>query len=399
MQILYPSFPKPRLALVGAMLAGALLFGCNDAEPTNLTPDVGQPLEELYDSDARWWVKSELLYTTLAATDEDGTIYFGAWDHNLYALNPDGSVNWTVETGAKIDAAPAVAPDGTIFAGSWDHNLYAINSDGSEKWRFEADSHLDNSPSIDAQGRVYIASDTGTLYRLSPDGEVDAQLALPGPATTAVSIFDDGTEITLFVGTVDNAVHCISEAQLLDATFSSTEALPGYAMDDIALDADGFAYVGTQKGHVVKIAPDCSLAFTSESLTYASVGSPTLDAQGGVYVGLLNDQIARLSATDGARIWAKSTERKAPLLAAPTLSSDGKFYAGANGLISFTADGTVEVISQLDVLTSPLIGADMALASTERGALINLDFDLGELGASDWPIQHGNAQRTNYLKP
>lgn len=402
MHLFFLKTHKPRLTLCACLFGTALLLGCGDSaesESTDRSDETTPRLEETYVEDARWWVESELLYTSLAATGQDGTAYFGAWDGNLYAVAPDGTPKWSFETDKKITAAPAVAPDGSIIAGSWDSTLYAVNADGSEKWNFQADSLLAVSPSIDADGRIYIVSDAGTLYRLSPDGEVEEQLTLPGAPTTSVSIFNDGSELTLFVGGADKAVHCISETQLQNEEFSSSDALGGQPMDDIALDADGFGYAGTADGNVVKVGADCSLVFTSESLTYASTTSPTLDDDNGIYVGLINDRIARVDATDGSQVWTESTRRHAPLLAAPTLSSDGKFYAGANGLISFTIDGEVTVLSELDVMTSPLLDDGNVLASTESGMLVNLAFEIGELGESAWPIQHGNAQRTGYLRP
>ena len=58
------------------------------------------------------------------------------WDHNLYALNPDGSLKWQYPTGGGIDSSPAIGADGAIYVGSGDDNLYSLNPDGSLKWRY-----------------------------------------------------------------------------------------------------------------------------------------------------------------------------------------------------------------------------------------------------------------------
>jgi outer membrane protein assembly factor BamB len=60
------------------------------------------------------------------AVGADGTIYVGSDDHNLYAINPDGSLKWRYDTGDKVYSSPAIGSDGTIYAGSDDDNLYAI---------------------------------------------------------------------------------------------------------------------------------------------------------------------------------------------------------------------------------------------------------------------------------
>ena len=40
--------------------------------------------------------------------DGDGTVYVGSADHTFYAINPDGSQKWAVETGEIIDSAAAL---------------------------------------------------------------------------------------------------------------------------------------------------------------------------------------------------------------------------------------------------------------------------------------------------
>ena len=65
------------------------------------------------------------------AIGSDGTIYVGANDNYLYAINPDGSRKWRFKTGDFVTSSPAIGSDGTIYVGSGDNYLYAINSDGS----------------------------------------------------------------------------------------------------------------------------------------------------------------------------------------------------------------------------------------------------------------------------
>jgi large repetitive protein len=61
------------------------------------------------------------------AVDVDGTIYVGSDDHNLYAVNPDGSLKWLFPAGPIVYSSPAVDVDGTIYFGSYDFNLYAVH--------------------------------------------------------------------------------------------------------------------------------------------------------------------------------------------------------------------------------------------------------------------------------
>ena len=56
-----------------------------------------------------------------SAIDVDGTIYVGAGNGFLYALNPDGSVKWNFNTGVTAQSTlngPAVSAAGTIYFGT-----------------------------------------------------------------------------------------------------------------------------------------------------------------------------------------------------------------------------------------------------------------------------------------
>src|SRR4029450_5188574 len=67
------------------------------------------------------------------AIGQNGVIYSGSYDANLYALNPDGTTRWQFPTSGLIFSSPAIAPDGTIYIGSYDQKLYAITPNGSKR--------------------------------------------------------------------------------------------------------------------------------------------------------------------------------------------------------------------------------------------------------------------------
>ncbi len=50
-------------------------------------------------------------------------------DHNVYALNPDGSLLWSYSTGGKVESSPAIGADGTVYIGSDDRKLYAFGTE------------------------------------------------------------------------------------------------------------------------------------------------------------------------------------------------------------------------------------------------------------------------------
>ena len=66
----------------------------------------------------------------------------------VYALNPDGTLQWRYQTSAPVESSPAVAGDDTIIAGCDDHYIYALNPDGTLKWRFQTGDIVYSSPAV-----------------------------------------------------------------------------------------------------------------------------------------------------------------------------------------------------------------------------------------------------------
>jgi outer membrane protein assembly factor BamB len=98
----------------------------------------------------------------------------------LYAIDKDGDLRWTHDTGGFIYSSPAVDPNGRVFFGSQDGKLYALGTDGSELWEYatagpgQVGGAILASPVIGLNGSVYIAGVYDpNLYALDPnDGSI-----------------------------------------------------------------------------------------------------------------------------------------------------------------------------------------------------------------------------------
>ena len=95
----------------------------------------------------------------------DGTVYVGAKDGNLHAINSNGTLKWSYSTGDIITSSATISSDGTIFTGSWNGNLYAIAPDGTLKWKQSLSRFpILSSPAIGSQGSVYVGSTDWKMY-------------------------------------------------------------------------------------------------------------------------------------------------------------------------------------------------------------------------------------------
>jgi outer membrane protein assembly factor BamB len=100
------------------------------------------------------------LIDSTPAVASDGTIYVVSKDRRLYALYPNGTEKWEFHaplpwwlkwcccTGFSLTSSPTIGLDGTIYIGSNNHNLYAINPNGTEKWNYKTKGAIQSSPAV-----------------------------------------------------------------------------------------------------------------------------------------------------------------------------------------------------------------------------------------------------------
>ena len=123
-------FVSPALALDGTIYVGTT--GTAPLGTSQEQQEASYPFiafspegERVWEYQLAYWIRSS---PTVVA---DGTIYFGGWDGNLYALTPEGELRWQIALGdvpveQGIEAQPVVALDGTIFVGTWDGRFVAV---------------------------------------------------------------------------------------------------------------------------------------------------------------------------------------------------------------------------------------------------------------------------------
>jgi outer membrane protein assembly factor BamB len=94
----------------------------------------------------------------------DGIVYFGSWDHKLYALDASTHrVRWTFTTGDKVKDGVAYR-NGTVYFGSYDGKVYALDArTGKKRWSASGNENFYSTPAV-AYGRVYIGNTDGRVY-------------------------------------------------------------------------------------------------------------------------------------------------------------------------------------------------------------------------------------------
>ncbi len=184
----------------------------------------------------------------------DGTVY-GASDHEVVAVRPDGRERWRFRVGALVETTPAVAPDGTVVVGTNDAFQYGVRPDGTERWRTPRRSLTYSSVAITAAGVAYFGDHRGALDVLdAASGTVlarhvgQARTRARGDVGiwTAPAVDREGS---VYFGTRVGHVYGFTAAgrRLFDLrTGGTVDSNP-------ALGGDGTLYVGSEDGRLYAI--------------------------------------------------------------------------------------------------------------------------------------------------
>ena len=277
-----------------------------------------------------------------AVCGSDGSIYFGCYNRKLYALHPDGSLNWTFTTGYPVSAAPCVAPDGTIYVGS--DRLYALDSEGRLLWTNDDVYNIYYPFVLDQAGNIIVGG--GQLHEIDPDGVELWQVAATVSSAPAL---DDNGGIYLASG---NSLLALdgqgSERWQYDAGVE-LEASP-------AITADGGILCPGSGNTLLLINPDGSLRWQFAA-SGRIIGGTAQGTGGQIYFGTASGSLQALN-LQGSLLW--TAELEGPFVSMPALDAAGRIYIGSNGgnLYALQPDGEVLwTYAGTDLLSaSPCIG-------------------------------------------
>jgi uncharacterized delta-60 repeat protein len=247
----------------------------------------------------------------------DGTIYFGANDNKVYAINSNGTLKWSFTTGNIVGSSPALSCDGVLYVGGFDKKLYALDaSSGALNWQFSVGFPIASSPAIGLDGNIYVGNigfpaetghiageviavpSTGPINVTvgNPNGEALWRFADPlfGYFDSSPTIGPDGTVYcgTDWTGTLfaldprtgkAKWSNQVNPAFISPSEFNSLEAAP-------AIDTQGNLYIGSRDGNVYCISSSGSTLWHTP-LTEINNSSVLISADGTLYVGTLGDGV------------------------------------------------------------------------------------------------------------
>lgn len=342
------------------------------------------------DGTEKWNVTFGHDYLYSPVIGENGTIYVGSENGNLYAVNPDGSLKWIFDTRGEINATPEIGSDGTIYVTSTPDKLFAINPDGTEEWSMELGK--DNKLlGVGGDDTIYVkhsvklvnnASIKENFTAINPDGSIKWNYSAKSIAADSLAIAEDGT------------IYMVSAEQKKDDVYINTYLIAlnqdGTEKWNTSIDiGDSFGVVIGNDGDVYvtgfyRLGLDTSrlLAFNSNgtrkwnmTLEYAAV-SPAVGSNGLLYVGCSPTEISPTGRSiyaiypNGTVKWHNNYGGGGQIIYAPlSIGGEGTIYIASKSksLFAMYPNGTAkwefktktwELANDGIYLTTPAIGSD-----------------------------------------
>lgn len=270
----------------------------------------------------------------------NGTVYIGSVDGNLYAIDAlTGAQKWQFTTGDAVNGTPTVV-NGVVYFASWDKKLYALDAEtGLKKWESDPSSIKLLQPfaaPMVVNGLLYYGGDnyfygidaaTGTKKWEYRDDELYPWQASPTVVNGIVyaSIRGSGTRVGIYGLDAQTG----ARKWKADKTFA-TESSPAVV--------DGILYAGSEYDGFNAFDLQTGTAKWSFANGNTSKSSPTV-ANGIVYIGAGspgsstdNDKLYALDAKTGVKKWEFKTTDGRPEYSSP-LVADGIVYIGAGGTL------------------------------------------------------------------
>jgi len=247
-----------------------------------------------------------------------GRVFFGSSDRLLYGLNAEtGRISWTCPTQGSVWSSPRAAFD-HVFFGSDDQNLYAANvHSGRVAWKFATDGRVRSSPAIGGDA-IYVGCEAGVVYAVDTSGQSLWRFRARRGIISSPAI----TEEMVYVGCLDSYVHGLD----IRSGWSVWRYRTGGAVVSSPTISDNLVFVGSADGYIYALDAE-SGRLVWRYATEGQVTSNPATFDGAVYFGSVDRMVYSLDAQTGNLRWRFQTE--GPVTSSPTVMN-GVLYIGSD---------------------------------------------------------------------
>jgi outer membrane protein assembly factor BamB/tRNA A-37 threonylcarbamoyl transferase component Bud32 len=247
----------------------------------------------------------------------EGTIYFGSEDRRLHAIiQRSGKLSWTYYTNGPIRSSPLIA-ENHIFIGSDDGFMHAVNSmTGRSSWTTDTGSPVRSTPVIH-HDNLYFGTEAGDFYCLDLSGQVKWRFKAKRAITGSAIISQD----ILFLGSVDATLYALD----IKSGFVIWRFRLGKASISTPCLVENLLFTGSVDNTIYCIDKNSTKEIWRFSTDHQVTGSPII-YKDSLYCGSVDKNLYCLEYRTGRLRWNFQTE--GPITGTPTAYED-KIYFGS----------------------------------------------------------------------
>jgi len=252
-----------------------------------------------------------------------GIVYFGSYDHHLYAVNAEtGKIVWKYKTDGGIVSRPAIAED-SVFIGSEDDRLHVLSArTGSLLWTYYTKGPIRSSPFV-AHGHVFIGSDDMSLHAVNINGgrgiwQIDTIAEIR--STPFV------TQEEVYAGNESGEFYCMDFRGGIKWRYKAKRAITSSAVV-----ADGLVFFCSLDTYIYALDAKSGYLIWRFKMDKGSISSPCV-AENLLYTGAIDGNIYCVNINTVKEVWRFQTENQvtgSPIVFEEELycgSVDGNLY-------------------------------------------------------------------------
>jgi outer membrane protein assembly factor BamB/tRNA A-37 threonylcarbamoyl transferase component Bud32 len=249
-----------------------------------------------------------------------GMVYFGSYDHHLYAVNAEsGKLVWKYQTDGGIVSRPAIMDD-IVFVGSEDNRLHVLSArSGSLLWTYYTKGPVRSSPFI-AHGHIFIGSDDMSLHAININGgrgiwqiETIAEIR----STPYV------TQDEVYVGNESGEFYCMDFRGGIKWRYKAKRAITSSATV-----AEGLVIFCSLDSHIYALDAKSGYLVWRFKMDKGSISSPCV-ADGLVFAGAIDGNIYCVNINSAKETWRFQTEGQ--VTGSPIVLDDGLYCGSVDG--------------------------------------------------------------------
>ena len=251
---------------------------------------------------------------------QDGILYVGAYDNNMYALQAaSGEFLWKYPTGGSIVSKPSIL-EGNLFFGSADKSLYAISArSGRLMWTYSANGPIRSSPHV-AEGHVFVGSDDGYLHVIN---------ALSGRRAWHVDAGDPVRSTPLVVGEFayfgneNGDFFCVNLQGATKWRFKAKRAITSSPVH-----ADGVVFFGSVDSLLYAMDAKSGLTIWRFRMGKATISTPCI-FENFIFTGSVDNNIYCIDIHSSKEVWRYTTENQ--VTGSPVVHKDSLYCGSVDG--------------------------------------------------------------------